>query len=158
VIFSDGGAAIAVLARDGAPGGERMASRPQFCFPGACIVQFVGADRDRGRVLAMRGPEGIMLKKSLASMCAAAGLLLALVSPAHADPLLVRFDIIVGSTHGDMVPIFGVPVHAGDVIDSTLTYDRDAIGSSPDWKPILAQFAGCTEAAGRAILCNREVA
>jgi hypothetical protein len=71
-----------------------------------------------------------MLKQSLASMCAAAGLLLAFVSPVHADPLLIRFDIIVGSTHGDMVPIFGVAVHAGDVLHSTLTYDRDAIGSS----------------------------
>jgi hypothetical protein len=71
-----------------------------------------------------------MLKPSLASMCAAAGLLLAFVSPAHADPLFVRFDIIVGSTHGDMVPIFGVAVHAGDVLHSTLTYDRDAIGNS----------------------------
>lgn len=73
-----------------------------------------------------------MLKKSLASMCAAAGLLLAFVSPAHADPLLVRFDIIVGSTHGDMVPIFGAAVHTGDVIGSTLTYDRDATGSSSE--------------------------
>lgn len=71
-----------------------------------------------------------MLKQSLAAMCAAAALLLAFVSPLHADPLLVRFDIIVGSSHGDMVPIFGVPVHAGDVLHSTLTYDRDAIGSS----------------------------
>lgn len=71
-----------------------------------------------------------MLKQSLASMCAAAGLLLAFVSPLHADPLLVRFDIIVGSIHGDMVPIVGVPVHAGDVLHSTLTYDRDAIGRS----------------------------
>jgi hypothetical protein len=42
----------------------------------------------------------------------------------------VPFDIIVGSTHGDMVPIFGVAVHAGDVLHSTLTYDRDAIGNS----------------------------
>jgi hypothetical protein len=65
-------------------------------------------------------------------MCAAAGLLLTFVSPAHADPLLVRFDIIVDSTHGDMVPIFGSAVHAGDVIGSTLTYDRDAIGSSAE--------------------------
>ena len=71
-----------------------------------------------------------MLKQSLASMCAAAGLLLAFVSPVHADPLFVPFDIIVGSTHGDMVPIFGVAVHAGDVLHSTLTYDRDAIGNS----------------------------
>lgn len=70
-----------------------------------------------------------MLKRSLASMCAAAGLLLAFVSPAHAEPLLVPFDIIVGSTHGNMVPIFGAAVHAGDVLHSTLTYDRDAIGS-----------------------------
>ena len=70
-----------------------------------------------------------MLKQSFASLCAAAVLVLALVSPAHADPLLVRFDIIVGSTHGDMVPIFGVGVQAGDVLHSTLTYDRDAIGS-----------------------------
>ena len=62
-----------------------------------------------------------MLKQSLASMCAGAGLLLAFVSPVRADPLLVRFDIIVGSTHGDMVPIFGVAVHAGDVLHSTLT-------------------------------------
>jgi hypothetical protein len=69
-----------------------------------------------------------MLKQSLASMCAAAGLLLAFVSPVHADPLLIRWDIIVGSTHGDMVPIFGVAVQAGDVLHSTLTYDRDAIG------------------------------
>ena len=71
-----------------------------------------------------------MLKQSLASMCAAAGLLLAFVSPVHADPVLIPFDIIVGSTHGDMVPIFGVAVHAGDVLHSTLTYDRDAIGES----------------------------
>ena len=71
-----------------------------------------------------------MLKQSLVSMCAAAGLLLACVSPVHADPLVVPFDIIVGSTHGDMVPIFGVAVHAGDVLHSTLTYDRDAIGES----------------------------
>ena len=69
-----------------------------------------------------------MPKQSLASMCAAAGLLLAFVSPVHADPLRVPFDLIVGSTHGDMVPIFGVAVHAGDVFHSTLTYDRDAIG------------------------------
>ena len=71
-----------------------------------------------------------MLKHSLASMCAAAGLLVAFVSPAHADPLLVRFDIVVGSTHGDMVPIFGAAVHPGDVLHSTLIYDRDAIGST----------------------------
>ena len=70
-----------------------------------------------------------MLKQSLASMCTAAGLLLAPVSPAHADPLTVRFDIVVESTHGDMVPIFGVAVQPGDVLHSTLTYDRDAIGS-----------------------------
>lgn len=69
-----------------------------------------------------------MLKQSLASMCAAAGLL-AFVSPAHADPLLVRFDIIVDSTRGDMVPIFGVALHGGDALQSTLIYDRDAIGS-----------------------------
>jgi hypothetical protein len=69
-----------------------------------------------------------MLKQSLASMCAAAGLLLAFVPPVHADPLLVRFDIIVGSVQGDMVPIVGVPVRAGDVLRSTLIYDRDAIG------------------------------
>ena len=69
-----------------------------------------------------------MLKQSLAPMCAAAGLLLAFVSPVHADPLRVPFDIIVGSTHGDMVPIFGVAVHAGDLLHSTLIYDRDAIG------------------------------
>ena len=73
-----------------------------------------------------------MLKQSLASMCAAAGLLLAFVSPVHADPLLVPFDIIVGSTHGDMVTLFGVPVHGGDVLHSTLTYDRDAIGESAE--------------------------
>jgi hypothetical protein len=84
----------------------------------------------RGRVLATRWPKAIMLKQSLASMCAAAGLLLAFVSSVHADPLRVPFDIIVGSTHGDMVPIFGVAVHAGDVLHSTLTYDRDAIGNS----------------------------
>jgi hypothetical protein len=71
-----------------------------------------------------------LLKQSLASMCAAAGLLLAFVSPVQADPLVVRFDIIVGSTHGDMMPIFGVAVHAGDVLHSTLTYDRDAVGES----------------------------
>ena len=71
-----------------------------------------------------------MLKQSLASMCAAAGLLVAPVSPVHPDPLRVSFEIIVGSTHGDMVPIFGVGVHAGDVLRSTLTYDRDAIGRS----------------------------
>jgi hypothetical protein len=71
-----------------------------------------------------------VLKRSLASMCAAAGLLLAFVSPVHADPLLIPFNIIVGSIHGDMVPIFGVAVHAGDVLHSTLTYDRDAIGNS----------------------------
>jgi hypothetical protein len=71
-----------------------------------------------------------MLKQSLASMCAAAGLLLAFVSPVDADPVLIPFDIIVGTTHGDMVPIFGVAVHAGDVLHSTLTYDRDAIGNS----------------------------
>ena len=71
-----------------------------------------------------------MLKQSLASMCAAAGLLLTCVSQVHADPLLVRFDIIVGSTHGDMRPIFGAAVHAGDVLHSTLIYDRDAIGST----------------------------
>ena len=70
-----------------------------------------------------------MLKQSLVSMCAAAGLL-AFVSPVHADPVLIPFDIIVGSTQGDMVPILGVAVHAGDVLHSTLTYDRDAIGES----------------------------
>jgi hypothetical protein len=69
-----------------------------------------------------------MMKRSLASMCATAGLLLAFVSPVHADPLTVRFDIIVGSIHGDMVSIFGVAVHPGDVLHSTLIYDRDAIG------------------------------
>jgi hypothetical protein len=84
-----------------------------------------------------------MLTKSLASMCAAAGLLLAFVSPAQADPLRIRFDIIVDSTHGDMVPIFGVAVHAGDVIDSTLTYDRDAIGESAE-----PGFAAFTPIAG----------
>ena len=71
-----------------------------------------------------------MLKQSLASMCAAAGLLLAFVSPVHADPLLVRFNIVVDSIHGDMVPILGAAVHAGDVLHSTLIYDRDAIGRS----------------------------
>lgn len=71
-----------------------------------------------------------MLKQSLASMCAAVALLLAFVSPVHADPLVVPFDIIVGSTRGDMVSIFGAAVYAGDVLHSTLTYDRDAIGSS----------------------------
>ncbi len=70
-----------------------------------------------------------MLKQSLASMCAAAGLLLALGSPVHADPVRVPFDIIVGSTHGDMVPIFGVAVHPGDEFRSLLTYDRDAMGT-----------------------------
>ena len=73
-----------------------------------------------------------MLKQSLASMCAAAGLLLASVPPAHADPLRVPFDVIVGSTHGDMASIFGVAVHLGDVIHGSLIYDRDAIGSSPE--------------------------
>jgi hypothetical protein len=87
-----------------------------------------------------------MLKQSLASMCAAAGLLLACVSPAHADPLLLRFDIIVGSTHGDMVPIFGVAVHPNDVIEGMLTYDRDAVGSSDvpgfaSFKPIAGSIA-----------------
>ena len=71
-----------------------------------------------------------MLKQSLAPMCAAAGVLLAFVWPVHADPLRVPFDIVVGSTQGDMVPIFGVAVQAGDVLHSTLTYDRDAIGNS----------------------------
>lgn len=71
-----------------------------------------------------------MLKQSLASMGTAAGLLLASGSPAHADPVIIPFDIMVSSTHGDMVPIFGVAVHAGDVLHSTLTYDRDAIGNS----------------------------
>ena len=47
-----------------------------------------------------------------------------------ADPVRVPFDIIVGSTHGDMVPIFGVAVHPGDALHSTLTYDRDAIGNT----------------------------
>jgi hypothetical protein len=83
------------------------------------------------------------MKQSLASMCAAAGLLLAFVSPAHADPLLLRFDIIVGSTHGDMVQIFGVPVHAGDEIHSALTYDRDAVGNSD-----VPGFASFTEIEG----------
>ncbi len=71
-----------------------------------------------------------MPKQSLASMCAAAGLLLAFVSPVYADPIRVSFDIIVGSTHGDMVPIVGVAVHAGDVLHSTLTYDRDAVANT----------------------------
>ena len=71
-----------------------------------------------------------MLKQSLASMCAAAGLLLAFVSPVDADPVRIPFEIVVGSTHGDMLAIFGVAVHPGDVLHSTLTYDRDAIGES----------------------------
>ena len=70
-----------------------------------------------------------MLKRSLASMCAAAGLLLAFASPVHADPVRVPFDIVVGSTHGDMVPIFGVAVHPGDVFRTMLTYDGDAMGN-----------------------------
>jgi hypothetical protein len=71
-----------------------------------------------------------MLNQSLASLSAAAGLLLAFVSPVHADPVLISFNIIVGSSHGDMVPIFGVAVHAGDLLHSPLIYDRDAIGQS----------------------------
>jgi hypothetical protein len=84
-----------------------------------------------------------MLKQSLASMCAAAGLLLASVSPVHADPVLLRFGIIVDSTQGDMVPIFGVGVHPGDVIDGMLTYDRDAVGTSD-----VPGFASFTSIAG----------
>ena len=71
-----------------------------------------------------------MPKRLLLLTCAAAGALLAVAAPAHADPVVVPFNIVVGSTLGDMVPIFGVPVHVGDVIPSTLTYDGDAIGSS----------------------------
>ena len=87
-----------------------------------------------------------MLKQSVRSMCAAAGLWLAFASPVHADPLLVRFDIIVGSTHGDLVPIFGVAVQPGDVLRSTLTYDRDAIGSTGEagfeaFRPITGSIA-----------------
>lgn len=84
-----------------------------------------------------------MLKQPLLSMCAAAGVLLAFAPPAHADPLLVRFDITVDSTHGDMVPIFGAAVHAGDVLQSTLTYDRDAIGNGGE-----PGFAGYSPIAG----------
>ena len=87
-----------------------------------------------------------MLKQSLASMCAAAGLLLALGSPVHADPVRVPFDIIVGSTHGDMVPIFGVAVHPGDEFRSLLTYDRDAMGTGGEpgfeaYRPIAGSIA-----------------
>jgi hypothetical protein len=70
-----------------------------------------------------------MLKRLLLSACAAAGVLLAPAASAQADPVVVPFNVVVGSTHGDMVPIFGVPVHVGDVIPGTLTYDDDAIGS-----------------------------
>jgi hypothetical protein len=52
-------------------------------------------------------------------------------SPAHADPLLVPFDVVVGAAHGDMRPFFGVAIHAGDVLRGTLTYDRDTIGHNP---------------------------
>lgn len=70
-----------------------------------------------------------MLKQLLLLSCAAAGVLLGAVASAQADPVVVPFNVVVGSTHGDMRAIFGVPVQVGDVIHSTLTYDDDAIGN-----------------------------
>jgi hypothetical protein len=67
--------------------------------------------------------------KSVVTVCLGAGLLSAGVSPAFADPVIVPFNVFVGSTHGDMVPIFGVSVHVGDVIPGTLTYDDAAVGA-----------------------------
>jgi hypothetical protein len=83
-----------------------------------------------------------MLKQSLGGIA----LLIALVSPVQADPLLVPFDILVDSTHGDMLPIFGVPVHQGDLLHSTLTYDRDGLGNGAEpgfeaFRPIAGSIA-----------------
>ena len=73
---------------------------------------------------------------------AMAGLLLAPAPSAHADPVVLPFNVVVGGTHGDMVPIFGTSVQVGDVIHGTLTYDGAAMASSSS--PGFATYASIT--------------
>jgi len=78
----------------------------------------------------------------LGQSVATVGLLLALASPAHADAVVIPFNVIVAATHGDMVPIFGTSVQVGDVLHGTLTYDGATMGSSPS--PGFATYAPIT--------------
>jgi len=64
---------------------------------------------------------------------ASGGLLIfGLALPAFADPVRVPIVISVGSSQGDMDPLFGVPIAAGDVLHGALTYDASAPDLSAD--------------------------
>lgn len=44
-------------------------------------------------------------------------------------PLEIPFQIIVGSSQGDMIPLFGADVPVGHTVRGTLTYDVNAAGT-----------------------------
>lgn len=52
--------------------------------------------------------------------------------PAAADPVQIDFHVYVRGTHGAMTDVFGLPVHVGDVLSASLTYDASAMDGNPD--------------------------
>jgi hypothetical protein len=51
---------------------------------------------------------------------------------ALADPVRIDFNVDVRATHGAMEEVFGLPIHAGDVLSASVTYDADAFDGNPD--------------------------
>jgi hypothetical protein len=72
------------------------------------------------------------MRRSLAAVASGGLLIFALAIPAFADPVRVPIVIAVGSSQGDMGPLFGVPIAAGDVLHGALTYDSSAPDLSAD--------------------------
>lgn len=51
---------------------------------------------------------------------------------AAADPVRIDFNVDVRGTHGAMEEVFGLPIHVGDVLRGSVTYDSSAIDGNPD--------------------------
>jgi hypothetical protein len=72
------------------------------------------------------------MRRCLTAVASGSLLIFALAVPAFADPVRVPIVVSVGSSQGDMGPLFGVPVVAGDVLHGALSYDSSAPDLSAD--------------------------